>query len=70
MCKRRFSLRLKGPAEVYADAVLTQSHITQVYKESVTSHECRWSMGLAPTLIETTPRQDDTGVDEVDQSVQ
>ena len=29
----------------------------------------RWER-LAPTLIETTPRQDDTGVDEVDQSVQ
>ena len=31
-----FCLRLKGPAEVYASAVMTQEHMTQVYKEKVT----------------------------------
>ena len=31
-----FFLRLKRPAEVYADAVVTQQHMTQVYREDVT----------------------------------
>ena len=31
-----FCLRLKGAAEVNTDAVMTQQHMTQVYREDVT----------------------------------
>ena len=34
--KTPFCFRLKGPAEVYADAEMTQYHMKKVYRENVT----------------------------------